>query len=343
LNQFKNPSCWRRSGAGTGCAIRSGAPGPFDPGAHAVTPTDRRFGLLRRLALLGAVLVLAVISLSATIRLTKAGLGCADWPQCYGQALRPSPGGDAVAADQQSYVVPVRLAHRAAALISLPLIVAMLVVCFGARPALRAEGAMALALLGLALALAVLGRWSSGTRVPAVAMGNLLGGFAMLALCARLTVAGRALPAPGLRAWPATAALLLLAQAALGGLVSASYAGLSCGDWMDCLRSAHGFGWDSLDPWRENVLAPPPNVNPAGALAQLLHRSLAGILLLLLAPLAVVALRRARPRTGAALLVLLGLQAAAGLSLVAYSLPLPIVLLHNLLAACLLGTLVLLL
>ena len=50
--------------------------------------TDRRLHVLRRLALLCAVMVLAVTSLSAFLRLSKAGLGCADWPACYGQDLR---------------------------------------------------------------------------------------------------------------------------------------------------------------------------------------------------------------------------------------------------------------
>ena len=297
---------------------------------------------LRRLALLCVLMVLAVTSLSAYIRLSKAGLGCADWPQCYGQSLRQLQQGVGASADERTATAAARLAHRVTAVTALLLVVTMVMVCFGTRPVLRAEGAMALALLALALFLAVLGRWSSNARVPAVAMGNLLGGFAMLALSARLAVAGRSLCAPRLRVWIAVATLLLLMQVALGGLVSASYSGLSCGGWADCVQAARRVGWDTLNPWREPVLATLPPINPAGALVQALHRGLAVALVVLLMPLAVVALRRGRPRSGALLLILIVAQAAVGLAMVQGSLPLALALLHNLLAASLLATLVLL-
>jgi heme a synthase len=221
-----------------------------------VNPTDRHLVLLRRLALLCAVMVLAVTSLSAYLRQSKAGLSCADWPQCYGQSLRQLQQGVAPSADEQSATATARLAHRVAAVSALLLALTMVMICFSARPVLRAEGAMALALLGLALFLAVLGRWSSGARVPAVAMGNLLGGFAMLALSARLALAGRPLHAARLRTWAVPAALLVIVQVALGGLVSASFAGLSCTTgWADCVHAASSVGWSMLDPWREPVLA----------------------------------------------------------------------------------------
>ena len=318
------------------------AAGSFTSGTHTVNPTDRRFVYLRRLALLCAVMVLAVTSLSAFIRLSKAGLGCADWPQCYGQSLRQLQQGVAPNADEQTATAVARLAHRVAAVTALVLVITMVMICFGTRPVLRAEGAMALALLGLALFLAVLGRWSSGARVPAVAMGNLLGGFAMLALSARLAVAGRPLHAPRLRAGVLCAAMPLLAQVALGGLVSASYAGLSCSGWVDCLQAARTIGWYTLDPWREPVLGRLPAINPAGALAQALHRGVAFALVLLLPVLAVAALRRGRPRSAMTLLVALAAQVAAGLAMVQWSLPIALALLHNLLAAGLLVVLVLL-
>jgi cytochrome c oxidase assembly protein subunit 15 len=308
-----------------------------------MNPTDHRHVLLRRLALLCVVMVLAVTSLSAYIRLSKAGLGCADWPQCYGQILRLSQQGIAPGTDEQTATAVARLPHRITAVTALLLVLTMVMVCYGKRPVLRAEGAMALALLALALGLAVLGRWSSGARVPAVAMGNLLGGFAMLALSARLAVVGLPTRALRLRAWVVLGVLLLLVQVALGGLVSASYAGLSCSGAVDCLAAARGIGWAALDPWREPVLNAGAPVNPLGALPQLLHRGLALVLVLLLVPLALAARRRGRPRSGAALLGLIVLQAGVGLAMAALSLPLALALAHNLLAAGLLTVLVLLL
>jgi heme a synthase len=316
---------------------------PSASSGSTVNPTDHRLAFLRRIALLCVVVVLAVTSLSAYIRLSKAGLGCADWPQCYGQSLRQLQQGVAVSADAQAATAMARLAHRITAVTALVLVVTMVMACFGTRPVLRAEGAKALALLALALFLAVLGRWSSGARVPAVAMGNLLGGFAMLALAARLALAGRPPRPVRLRAWVGLAVLMLIAQVALGGLVSASFAGLSCTTgWVDCAQAASGVGWNTLNPWREPVLAALAPVNPAGALAQALHRSVAIGLVLLLPALAVMAWRRGRPRSAAALLIVLALQVAVGLAMAQGSLPIVLALFHNLLAASLLVLLVLL-
>jgi heme a synthase len=306
---------------------------PSASSGSTVNPTDRRLAFLRRIALLCVVMVLAVTSLSAYIRLSKAGLGCTDWPQCYGQGLRQLQQGVAVSADAQTATAMARLAHRITAVTALLLVVTMVMACFGTRPVLRAEGAMALALLALALFLAVLGRWSSGARVPAVAMGNLLGGFAMLALAARLALAGRPPCAVRLRAWVGLAVLMLIAQVA----------GLSCTTgWADCAQAASGVDWNTLNPWREPVLAARAPVNPAGALAQALHRGVAIGLVLLLPALAVMAWRSGRPRSAAALLIALALQVAIGLAMAQGSLPIVLALFHNLLAASLPVVLVLL-
>ena len=324
-------------------ATRYDPPAPVSPQHVPVNPPARPLMQLRRLALLCAVMVLAVTSLSAYIRLSKAGLGCAPWPQCYAQRAHLPQAGAATDLDDRTEYRAARLAHRVAAMVTLALVIGMLFVCLGARPVLRAEAAMAVALLVLSLALAVLGRWSSGARVPAVAIGNLLGGFAMLALCARLVLARRARSVPGLRAWAVGAALLLLAQVALGGLVSASFAGLSCSSGADCLQAAQTIGWDTLNPWREPVLTGPPRFNEAGALAQALHRVLGLVLAALLVALALAAWRRGRPRTAGLLLLLLGAQLIVGFALAPGGLPLSLALLHNVLATALLATLALLL
>lgn len=337
------------AGAATRATIR--AAWASLPRARTMISVAQRLQLLRRLAGLCAVMVLAVTSLSAYLRLDKAGFGCADWPQCYGQSLRQLQQGVAVSAEVQTATAAARLAHRVVAVIALLLVLLMVAVCFSGGPVLRAEGAMALALLALALALAVLGRWSSMARVPAVTLGNLLGGFAMLALCARLALAGLALDepvrTPKLRGWVLVALCMLVAQLALGGLVSASFAGLSCGTWADCMQAARTIGWDTgwdtLNPWREPVLSALPPVNPDGALAHALHRCLAVAVVLVVLPLAVVAWRHGRRRSAAALMFILVAQVAVGSAMVLGSLPLVLALLHNLLGAGLLTALVLLL
>ena len=239
-----------------------------------MTAADRRLPMLRRMALLCALLMLATIALSAFMRLSQAGLGCADWPACYGQGQHGSP--EAVAA--------ARLAHRAVASLALIGVMTMALAAWTARPLLRREKWLTLALLALALALAALGIVTPGARLPAVTMGNLLGGFAMLALCARLAAPGRAdsaaaaagsaaspaaatsatsatsaasaaaaaaaaaaSAAPGLGAWGIAGLALLSIQLALGALVSASHAALVCTDLADCARAAQAQGWD----WEE--------------------------------------------------------------------------------------------
>jgi heme a synthase len=307
------------------------------------TSLERRLLLLRRLAGVCAVLVLVVTSLSAYMRLSKAGVGCGDWPRCYGQSLRESQQGVAVHPEEQAATAVARLVHRIAATGALLLVVTMVLVCLGARPLLRDEGVLAVALLGLALFLAVLGRWSSDARIPAITLGNVLGGFMMVALSVRLAVAGLGLESPRLRLWAGAALLAMLMQIGLGSLLSASFSALSCGTLDDCLARAGQLGWDALNPWREPALQSQPSVNPDGALVNLLHRGLGIGLVVFVLPLSYMLMRRGRPNSAAALFLLLIAQAAIGLAMLQGELPLNLALLHNLLAATLLAALVLIL
>lgn len=296
---------------------------------------------LRRIALVCAAIVLCVTTLSAYIRLSNAGLGCSDWPQCYGARLRALQHDANAAPAQSDSVTLARSAHRLTAVVALAAMALMLLPCCGRRPWLTREGALVAALIVLALGLAVLGRWSAGARAPAVAIGNLLGGMVMLALCARLALrdaADRTAIAPG---WAWTAIAVLLAQMALGASVSASYAGLSCTSLADCWRSAEaaGFPWRTLDPWREPVFAATGMpINADGALVALLHRGAALVVALVLTPFAIAAFRGGRRRAGVALLALLALQVALGLLMTLWMLPLPLALAHNVASGLLLAT-----
>jgi heme a synthase len=305
-------------------------------------PTDHRLVPLRRLAGACAALLLVVTSLSAFLDLTRTGLGCAQWPQCYGQGLHELQQGVAASTPEPAATAALRFVYRALGTVALLLVVAIAIVCLGSRPVLRSEGAIALVLLGLGLFLAVLGRWSSAARVPAVAIGSLLGGVAMLAMCTRLAVAGVPMARMRLRAWVAAAILLMLAQIALGGLVSGSYAALSCNGWAECLEAAQDADWDTLNPWREPQLIGLPPASPQGALVHTLHGGLGIALVGLILPLAVVALRRGRPSSAAALLIFLVAQVAVGLMMSLEGLQLQFAVVHSVLAAALLTTLVLL-
>jgi len=296
------------------------------------------------MAIACAILVLAITSLSAYIRLGNVGLGCAEWPQCYGGKLRQAQQGVDTKSSESGSTIAARMVHRIVAVAALLLIIVMAMACFAGKPILWREGAMTLTLLALALFLAVLGRWSGGARVPAVNIANLLGGFAMLAFCWRLHQrAGSAPAAPGksplrLLAWLGVASVFV--QIALGGLVSAGFAGLSCTGMPECDANVQvTMTLDALDPWREPVFAATltPPANPVGAAAHMAHRYGATAIVLAVALLAWSAIRSGRRRAGWMLLGLLGSEIVLGVLLVFLSLPLGLALAHNLTAALLLA------
>lgn len=321
--------------------------------------TTRRQSLIRRLAFFCGVLVILVTSFSAYIRLSNVGLSCSDWPQCYGQRLRDSQAGVASATETTTVIV-VRVAHRVAAVSVLVLVLTMTLMCFFSRPVLWPQGRQSLLLLGMVVFLAVLGRWSSGARVPAVAMGNLLCGFAMVALCWRMVLRPvqtnnlfhaeiqRRRSLTGFARFALYVALLLLViQIALGGLMSASYASMSCHGLTQCQTLFSG-DWSFLSPWREPVFtvtdfSETGVINPMGAGSRLLHELVAGLNALMLLGLGILLFRRQHRGAGLLLMVLILVQLLLGYGLVSYGLPLLMALAHNIVAVLLLSTLVCLL
>ena len=102
-------------------------------------PLARRRLLLQRMAWVCAVMVLAITSLSAFLRLGKYGLDCDPWPQCYAQAQQDSAAGPAV--NQPSGAeAAARLAHRVIASAALLLVLVMLMTALASRPVLWPEG-----------------------------------------------------------------------------------------------------------------------------------------------------------------------------------------------------------
>ncbi len=301
------------------------------------------------MAQLCLLLVALVVGLSAFMRHRAAGLGCDAGPACYGQNQRAPQAGQAPAADAEG-VAAARVAHRVVATLALILAITLVLGSFATRPVLPREGALAAGVLALALGLALLGVFTPGSRQPAVAMGNLLGGFVMLALCARLVDATHAQrPATSvarrgllMRVLLMLALLMLLAQIALGALVSTSFAGLSCRTLGECVDLARASGWDAqvLSPWRVAAFEPAAVLpNPAGALTQLMHRLGSVMAAMALLAVGLLAWRSGRRRAAVLLLVLLSLQVALGLTIAAGALPLPLVLCHNLNAALMLALL----
>jgi cytochrome c oxidase assembly protein subunit 15 len=300
-----------------------------------MTASSRRIAVLRRTAWICAGLVLSIVGLSASIRLSANGLGCAPWPQCYGQAAGASG----------TTIEVLRVLHRVSAVLLLPLLLVLVMGGFSRGTERWPQRWLAVAAVAIALALAVLGRWTTGARVPAITLGNLLGGLLLLAVCARMALAdradwpGSALLSRKTRRWLRWSAFALLLQVALGGLLSGTLAGPSCSSLLHC-PLPQALHWKVLNPWQ-----PPPldlttlTFNPQGALLHWLHRGMA-IVGGVAALLAARALRRdGWPRISAVLFGLVLAEAALGLLLVSAGLPLLIAIGHNLLAALLLALL----
>lgn len=306
--------------------------------------------------LLAVVLALTVVVLGAYTRLSDAGLGCPDWPGCYGHLAVPS--GEAVARANEAYahrpLEPGKawkeMIHRYAAG-TLGLMVLGLTVVAWRR---RAGRALATALLALIAFQAALGMWTVTLMLkPVVVMGHLLGGLSVLGLLwlgylgARSYVPDRrAVPPPALLRRLAVGAIVVLGlQIALGGWTSANYAALACPTFPKCL----GEWWPPMDMADGFVLWRGLGVNyefgvldsPARVAVHMAHRAWALVTFVYLAATATLVVRRTSGslRTiGWVLWLVLLTQVSLGIANVWFGLPLPVAVAHNALAAVLLLT-----
>lgn len=210
-----------------------------------------------RLAVFATVLALLVVMLGAYTRLTHAGLGCPDWPGCYGFISVPKTDAQLAHAERHFPDSPVE-AHKGWAEMThryfagtLALVIALL-----ALQALRRHGRdgqpyrLPLLLLAVVLAQAAFGMWTVTLKLwPQVVTVHLLGGFATLSLLFLLSMRlSRAFAPPSrlplsLRRLAALALLVVIGQIALGGWVSANYAAMACIDLPTC----HGQWWPTAD------------------------------------------------------------------------------------------------
>lgn len=272
---------------------------------------------IRATALLLSLLSLLVVVLSAYLRLDGAGLGCADWPACYGRLLTSEP--------QPPAFGVARLLHRIVATSALLLAGFLVWQCRRPLP-IQPATRYATLLLMLMLLLSALGIWSADQRIALVGFLNIVGGFGLVTLSWRVLLSTG--PAP-LRA-AAQGILLRLGGTALfvtvllGAWIGASYAAVSCASLPHCA----GAWWPPIDGWaafnpllRLTAAALPGEAG--GVALNLLHRYSAVATLLLLGTAGLRALADPETRSAASvmlvlLLVELGLGAltvASGFSL----------------------------
>lgn len=280
------------------------------------------------------LLALSVILLGAYTRLKDAGLGCPDWPGCYGQLLAPSTHEEITAANAAFPGNPVdvgkaqtEMTHRyfAQALGSFILIFAML--AYWKRKVLKLPLWLPGLLVGLVLFQGLLGMWTVTFRLlPIVVVSHLLGGFCTLALLWLCWLYLRYTPLQNAPAalLPLTrlTLIVLLAQIILGGLTSANYAALICGGFPLCQNQ-----W-----W--------PTHGEIKTTIHLMHRLGALLTLSLGAVLSFYLWQSHLRKLSMVLGTLLLIQICLGISNVIFYLPLPVAVAHNGIGALLLLTLV---
>lgn len=317
-----------------------------------------------RFSLLASVLALGVVVLGAYVRLSDAGLGCPDWPGCYGQITVPENPialAEAKAAYPDRPVVPAKgwkeMIHRYFAGTLGLLILSLAVIAWRKRNVPSYPTVIPLLLLVLVIVQALLGMWTVTWQLkPAVVLAHLLGGMTIVSLLWWQTLRQGQLLHPSSLApkfWLKAALLLglvlVFGQIALGGWTSSNYAALACNQFPACYN---GQVWPAANFKQGFVLWHGLNINyeggvlnaPARVAIQLVHRAGALVVALFTLGLAWLLWKRVPGRAAkwsAGILAFLVIaQFSLGVSNVLFSLPLPVAVAHNAGAALLLLTFV---
>jgi heme a synthase len=306
---------------------------------------------LQALTLLVLFLTFDLVLFGTFTRLTDSGLGCPDWPGCYGNA---SPSGARAEIDQAQAAMPtgpvthgkawIEMIHR-----YLATAVGVLILTLAAGTwVLRRRGAAVspwwpTATLAWVCLQGAFGAWTVTMKLfPAMVTLHLLAGLVLLALLCRQALAyvhaQHARLAveidPALRGWLLAATALVWLQVALGGWVSTNYAVLACSEFPAC----QGGWWPAMDfrqgfeLWRElgKTAAGEHITFEALTAIHYAHRLVAYVVLALLGLLAWQLHRRAVLRTQALWMAgLVALQFATGISNVVLDWPMAAAVTHT--------------
>jgi len=233
------------------------------PRLASIKPADAIKHRYRRLVFFTWFLTLDLIMFGAFVRLTDSGLGCPDWPGCYGSV---SPLGSLEQIQAAAEAMPygpvtlskawIEMVHRYAGSLLGLLIITIVAMAWryrhllGHTPRLAGVTLVAVCLQG------AFGAWTvTHQLMPIVVTAHLLGGMGLLALMTWLAARERRhdpVPASArVWMWPtALGVLLLFVQIALGAWVSTNYAALACqdfptchGDWLPEMDMRGGFSF----------------------------------------------------------------------------------------------------
>jgi len=308
---------------------------------------------IRRLAALGALLAFCVVVLGGYTRLSNSGLGCPDWPGCFGH-IAPTGSAEQYASSADVRKAWVEMTHRYAAGTLLLIVLAITALSVVARRERGVNVPFAFCLLGLIVFQAILGMFTvTWLLKPLVVTGHLIGGLATFAMLLWLWLTKRAqdravdggtvltgnrLVENGKRArmWAALALAALGLQVFLGGWTSSNYAAVACPDFPKCQAQwvPQADYQDAFVLWRGLGINYAGGVldHPARVAIHFTHRLgavLATLLLLLAAFSALRGLGRVARWASLAVLAALTLQLCIGISMVLRAFPLPLAAAHN--------------
>ena len=308
---------------------------------------------IRRVALISVLLAVIVVMMGAYTRLTDAGLGCPDWPGCYGFITVPQSEEHVAAAEQAFPERPVEPAkawnemiHRYLAS-TLGLMIMIIFVMSILNKDHHRPFKLPLFLLLLVMFQGALGAWTvTMNLMPIVVMAHLLGGFTTLSLLyllvLRLTpfrVPGGDSHVKGLSKLATIGLVILVVQIALGGWTAANYAATACtqlpiceADWVSNMNISDAFSIKTgFSNYEFGVLD-----YPAAMTIHVFHRIGAIITALYLIWFAVklhkTALSSFFKKLARLLITILVIQFALGVSNVYFQLPIAVAVLHNIVA-----------
>ncbi|NLY64119.1 MAG: heme A synthase [Alcaligenaceae bacterium] len=210
----------------------------------------------RRLVFLTWFFTLDLIMFGAFVRLTDSGLGCPDWPGCYGKITPFGASGHIADAVLQQPYGPVSMSkawiemiHRYWGSLLGLLIIAITYMAWKYRKQLgRSAGLATFCLVAVCLQ-GAFGAWTVTHKLmPVIVTAHLLGGMLLLGLMSWLAAREKnhaAIPAgvSFAKPWMAAGLVILFIQIVLGGWVSTNYAALACMDFPTC----HGQWLPAMD------------------------------------------------------------------------------------------------
>jgi cytochrome c oxidase assembly protein subunit 15 len=318
------------------------------------TPMPQRYCF--RLALFATILTFFVVIVGAYTRLTDAGLGCPDWPGCYGQMIVPS------LETAKGLVIDTTKAwtemfHRYIAGILGLTVFALSILSFKNRHVPKQPIILPRVLVMLVLFQALLGMWTVTLKLfPLVVMAHLLGGLTTLSLLwwltLKLSIPQNTLPSMPhlhyLRCLAISSLVVLVVQILLGGWTSANYAALVCLNFPFCNEAPFSLqhfstAFNLFSSGVPGSIGTPLD-HTARITIHMVHRIGALVTSLVLGYLVFIVITKVKNKiiktSGLIIALLLTMQILLGITNVLALLPLPIAVLHNGVGALLLLALV---